>query len=107
MYFSLEILTLIQYTIIFWRRRNSQVKERNIDQYGHGASSYSDNQVYQLDQCPAYKKVIKPTSSTSVEHTHRAGGRSEDYQLSQYPAYGELINTTVEDETVYYYTVYR
>ena len=82
MYFSLEILTLIQYlNYNFRRRRKFQVKERNIDQYSHGTSSYSDNQVYQLDQCPAYEKVTKPSSTSTSATVGRTGGRSEDYQL--------------------------
>ena len=64
-------------------------------------SSSSDNQAYQLDQCPAYGKMDKPTG---------IGGHSrpsEEYQLDQCPAYGETaINPTAQNEyEPVYYTV--
>ena len=75
------------------RRRKSQINETHC---GHDNSA-SDNQVYLLDQCPAYGKFSKLTSS-NVGHSCS----SEDYQLNQCPAYGELIDTSAQNEAVYY-----
>lgn len=74
--------------------KKSQIKETHC---GYDSSA-SDNQAYQLDQCPAYGNFTKPNSIIG----HSCRPQTEEYRLNQCQAYGELINTAAHDETVYY-----